>query len=305
MIFYNSCPGAAGSFVKNKTMKQLIVFSCFLWGCFIAPAKAQETINTSTGKNKKKNMTPAQINRETIQTLYNDCLNEKDLAILPLLIDTGYTSTDGKKGVDAFIQPLQGLLKAFPDIRWTEVNLTADEKRVAVRWAWEGTHTAAFGSYAATGKKISVSGSAFYELKDGKITGSQVLPDRLGFLQSLGVLPADINAVARPRKEDEVNFIDKFFVPVAAKKEFYERMQFNRNLIKTLPGFIEDAAYEYTDDGGNLVCVTIARWKNREALNKAKEAVQSEYKKQGFDLPAMLQRLHIVADRGIYTAVKH
>lgn len=249
-------------------------------------------------------MTPAQMNREIIQKLYNECLNKKDLAILPVLIDTGYTSTEGKKGIDAFIQPLKGLLEAFPDISWKEINLTVDEKTAAVRWTWEGTHTAAFGGYAATGKKISVSGSAFYELKNGKIVHSQVLPDRLGFLQSLGVLPATITTVVKPYKKDEVHFIDKFFVPAAAKIEFYERMRFNRNLIKTLPGFIEDAAYEYTNEAGNLVCVTVARWENRDALNKAKEAVQEVYKKQGFDLPAMMRRLHIVADRGIYTTVK-
>jgi hypothetical protein len=61
---------------------------------------------------------------------------------------------------------------------------------------------------------------------------------------------------------------------------FYERTSINRKFIKILPGFIEDAAYEYTDKDGNLICITVAVWENVQALNKAKEAVQAEYKKR-------------------------
>ncbi|HMH22995.1 MAG TPA: hypothetical protein VK563_14510 [Puia sp.] len=99
----------------------------------------------------------------------------------------------------------------------------------------------------------------------------------------------------------KVSFIDKFLIPPAAISEFYERMGMNRSMIKILPGFIEDAAYHYTDDNGNLICITIAHWENMKALNKARETVQTEYKKQGFDTAEMFKRLNIQADRGIYT----
>jgi hypothetical protein len=95
-------------------------------------------------------------------------------------------------------------------------------------------------------------------------------------------------------------FIDKFFVPQPAIREFTERMSINRSFIRTLPGFITDAAYEQTDEQGNLIVITIAQWENEDVLRKAKEAVQAEYKKQGFDLPEMLKRLNITMDRGSY-----
>ena len=107
--------------------------------------------------------------------------------------------------------------------------------------------------------------------------------------------------INKKAQKDQVNFIDKFFVPAAAIKEFKERVTINRVFIKKLPGFIEDAAYEYTDKDGNLIFITVALWQNSEALNKAKEAVQAEYKKEGFDAQAMFKRLGITADRGIYT----
>jgi hypothetical protein len=103
--------------------------------------------------------------------------------------------------------------------------------------------------------------------------------------------------------DHNVQFIDKFIVPAAAKQAFYERMTINRNFIKTLPGFIRDAAYERTDEEGNLICITIAVWANAEALNKAKEAVQAEYKKQGFNPAEMFKQLHIVIDRGVYNEI--
>lgn len=95
-------------------------------------------------------------------------------------------------------------------------------------------------------------------------------------------------------------FIDQFFVPEKAKAEFTERMMINRNLISNLPGFIEDAVYDRMDEQGNLICLTVAAWENEDAVKNAKEVVQAEYKRAGFDLPAMLERLGIKMERGLF-----
>jgi heme-degrading monooxygenase HmoA len=94
--------------------------------------------------------------------------------------------------------------------------------------------------------------------------------------------------------------IDKFIVPANAIPEFTERMNINREFIKNLPGFMEDAVYQRADEQGNLICVTVAVWATEDALKKAKEAVQAEYKKQGFNFQAMIERLNITIDRGVY-----
>jgi len=95
-------------------------------------------------------------------------------------------------------------------------------------------------------------------------------------------------------------FIDKFTVPEKSKQEFLERVRINRNFIKHLNGFIKDDAYERTDDNGNLIYMTIAVWENEAVLKKAKEIVQAEYKKEGFNISEMFERLHIVMERNIY-----
>jgi heme-degrading monooxygenase HmoA len=99
--------------------------------------------------------------------------------------------------------------------------------------------------------------------------------------------------------------IDKFIVHQNAKQEFVERMNINRNFIKNLPGFVEDKVYERVDEQGNLVVVTVAVWENEEAIKKAKEVVQAEYKNQNFNMQEMLKRLGITIDRGIYARVEN
>jgi quinol monooxygenase YgiN len=95
-------------------------------------------------------------------------------------------------------------------------------------------------------------------------------------------------------------FIDRFIVPQSAKAEFLERMAVNRNFIKELPGFTGDEVYEHRDDDGSFRYITIAVWTSKEALDRAKTLVQTEYQREGFDLRAMLERLEIRMERELY-----
>ncbi|MCD0472704.1 antibiotic biosynthesis monooxygenase [Flavobacterium sp. JAS] len=113
---------------------------------------------------------------------------------------------------------------------------------------------------------------------------------------------ATINSHLETKKSENMKqiFIDKFIVPEKSKQEFLERVNINRNFIKNLNGFIKDEAYERTDEHGNFIFMTIAVWENEAVLKKAKEAVQSSYKKEGFDIAEMFARLKITMDRNIY-----
>lgn len=113
---------------------------------------------------------------------------------------------------------------------------------------------------------------------------------------------AIVNSERESKKSETMKqiFIDTFIVPAKSKQEFLERVSINRNFIKQLNGFIKDDAYERTDENGNLIYMTIAVWENEAALKKAKETVQAEYKKEGFNITEMFERLHIVMERNIY-----
>jgi steroid delta-isomerase-like uncharacterized protein len=246
-------------------------------------------------------MNTTQNNKEVVRRLYEQCLNQRNLQLLPDLVSDDFTGVQGKKGAAAFEETLVPLINAFPDIQYTIEDLVGEGDKVIVRWKWQGTHTGTYTGFAPTGKVVTNEGMGIFNFNDGKIASTTVQPDRLGFLQALGVLPANPASLVNNIHKEKVSFIDKFFIPAAAKKEFYDRMSINRGFIKKLPGFITDAAYTYTDDNGNLICITVAQWENKEAMNKAREVVQAEYKKQGFDMAEMLKRLNITIDRGIYT----
>ena len=98
----------------------------------------------------------------------------------------------------------------------------------------------------------------------------------------------------------ELCFIDKFFVPKNSIEEFNQRMNYNRNFIKGLPGFIEDKVYEQEDEEGNLNIITIAVWASQHHIDDAKNAVQSEYKRIGFNMPTFIGQLNIKHERGLY-----
>lgn len=88
-----------------------------------------------------------------------------------------------------------------------------------------------------------------------------------------------------------------------AEMEFKKRMEINRGFIKTLPGFVENAAYERRDERENLIVVTVAIWQDEASYLAAKESVQAAYTKENFDPKAMMEKLHISVDRGAYKQV--
>ena len=237
-------------------------------------------------------------NKETVQKLY-DYLNKRSLDKIKELISPEYTGPLGEKGPAGFTQNLTPLIEAFPDIQWNTENLISEGSQVFIRWRWEGTQKLSFRNIAPTGKKITNDGMALFTLKEGMILSSHIQTDRLGFLQSLDVLPQNITPSYQGNK-DHVSLIDKFLIPTGAIQEFYERMNYNRSFIKKLPGFVRDAAYIKTDDKGNLICVTVAVWQNEAALNNAKELVQAEYKRIGFNPAEFFQRWNINPERAIY-----
>ncbi len=112
------------------------------------------------------------------------------------------------------------------------------------------------------------------------------------------------NTTMKDTTNQEQAFIDKFFVPAAAKDEFLQRMKYNRGFIHQLEGFIKDNAYFKTEENGNLTVITVAVWRDAQAIINAKEAVFAEYKRIGFNPVEFYERLHIQLERGTYSPIE-
>lgn len=242
-----------------------------------------------------------QTNTEIVTELYHEILNNRALDRLGEVIDAQYTGASNVRGVEGFRIPVLTVLKAMPDAKWTIQNLIGDGSNVFVHWKINGTNTGMFQTFLPTGKTMTSEGMGVFKIEDGKIVSSQVMTDRLGFLQQLGVLPFDLSTLSsKALSSENVIFIDKFLVPASAMGEFMDRVNINRKMISTMTGFVEDQAYERKDESGNVILITVAVWQNAQALQAAKTDVQERYKQEGFDPAAFMQRLHIVMDRGTY-----
>lgn len=276
-----------------------VLFGTLLIGLF---SFSQVKTNQSFIKSKKEGAmdTIASKNKEVIRNLYENILNKRKFEQLGSVISNDYANDQGGKGIEGFQKQIPELIKAFPDAQWTLTAIIAEGDNVVVKQTMQGTHREKFQNITPTNRAVTNEGMAIYKLKDGKIIHHEIKTDRLGFLQQLGVIPVDLTTLTTI-KENEVYFIDRFLIPAGSMKEFTERMNYNRNFIKNLDGFIEDKAFEQKGDDGNFIVITTATWKSKEHLADAKTEVQSEYKRINFDPAEFYQRLHIQMERGIYS----
>lgn len=140
-------------------------------------------------------MSVIQKNKETIIALYDNGFNKRDLQLFRDLISPEYIGADGTKGAASFEAPIIALIKAMPDVQWKIQELLGEGEKVAVRWKVQGTQTALFNGFPATGRTVSSDGMAIFEFEAGKIMRITVQTDRLGFLQQIDVLPADLSRI--------------------------------------------------------------------------------------------------------------
>lgn len=289
-------------------MKSIFKSGFFLCGALLLAELSFSQVKTSysfTESKKSVKMDTLEIqieNKEAIRNLYENILNKRKLEQLNILISEEYTNVQGGKGVEGFQKQILELIKAFPDAQWKVEEMIAEGNSVIVKQKIKGTQTGQFQNIAPTKRTITNEGIGIYEFKNGKIIHHQIQTDRLGFLQQLGVLPIDISALTQKKEnENTVCFVDKFFVPKTSIDEFKKQMNYNRNFIKTISGFIKSDAIQQLDEQGYLTIMTVVVWENQECLNKAKILVQEEFKKTNFNPTVFYKRLNIKLERGLYT----
>lgn len=137
-------------------------------------------------------------NKRNVEKLFDTCFNQGDLGLLDRLVAPEYVGPRGDKGPAGFRGIVVGLRTAFPDIHYTVDDVLAEGDRVAVRWHWTGTHKGQFRAFPATGKTFSNPGVGIFRFKDGKIVAGVMETDRLGFLEQMGAVPANVGLGPRP-----------------------------------------------------------------------------------------------------------
>lgn len=130
-------------------------------------------------------------NAQLVRRLYTDFLNTGATDRLGEVVSPQFVGVGPARGPAAFAGVIATLRGAFPDLVYTVEDVVAEGDRVAVRWTWRGTHQHAFRSFAPTGKQVTNTGLAIFQVTDGKLSHAWLETDRLGFLQAVGAVPND------------------------------------------------------------------------------------------------------------------
>jgi antibiotic biosynthesis monooxygenase (ABM) superfamily enzyme len=97
--------------------------------------------------------------------------------------------------------------------------------------------------------------------------------------------------------------VDRFVVPNAAREEFLARVRQTHDLLRTLPGFMQDFVLEAPAGPDELNVVTVAEWDSPESVENAKAAVIAMRRQTNFDPQEMFTRLGIRAELANYRRV--
>jgi heme-degrading monooxygenase HmoA len=97
--------------------------------------------------------------------------------------------------------------------------------------------------------------------------------------------------------------IDKFNVPSSARKEFVDKVHSTHELLRILPGFIQDNVLEQIGGSGKFNFVTIVIWDSTESMEAARNAVMAKREETGFNPQEMFARLGIKADLANYKQI--
>lgn len=132
-------------------------------------------------------------NKAIVRRFFEEILNKGNMAVADELFAPNYrfhfpgapepTDSEGMK------QTLTVFRTGFPDLHFTIEDLIAEGDKVAMRFAFRGTHNGEFQGIAPTGKQVSVTGIAVHRIVNGKIVEDRPALDQLGMLQQLGVIP--------------------------------------------------------------------------------------------------------------------
>ena len=103
-----------------------------------------------------------------------------------------------KHGKKEFTDYINSMFVDFPDIKWEVKSAFGTNYWQANEWIMSGTHahsTMTKNAIPATGKTFSIRVAGIYQLRNGKYDRETIYMNMVTFLQQMGLMPAQPNAV--------------------------------------------------------------------------------------------------------------
>jgi steroid delta-isomerase-like uncharacterized protein len=143
-------------------------------------------------------MTTPEENKELVERGSFDVYEEGELELVDELVSDDYELHDPSwpeeiRGRDGFKQSIETIRNALPDLSISIEHMTAEDDLVTVHFTFRGTHEGPIPELGleATGEEVEVVGMEVDRIEDGKLAETWVVNDTLGFMQQLGVIPAE------------------------------------------------------------------------------------------------------------------
>jgi predicted ester cyclase len=128
-------------------------------------------------------------NKALVKTLYEDCINGRDLDRLEALIAPDFAGARGERGPREFRATIEAVLTGFPGVRFEVHDLIGEADRVAARWTFRAVHGGRFVGIRPSLAEVTQEGNVIYQIRDGQIVRAWLQADRLGVLQQIGAVP--------------------------------------------------------------------------------------------------------------------
>ena len=143
-------------------------------------------------------------NKNAVRRLFEEVWNKGYLPVAEELFASNYTHHDSStpdvgRGAEGEKKRATLYRTAFPDMRLTIEDITAEGETVTARWSCKGTHKGDLNGIAPTGKQFAITGISVARFASGKMVEGWVNWDALGMMQQLGVVPELAKAKAAVR----------------------------------------------------------------------------------------------------------
>ena len=135
----------------------------------------------------------SETNKTVVRRLFEEVWNKGNLPVTDELFAPNYAHHDSStpdvgRGPESEKKRATLYRTAFPDLRLTIEDITAEGETVMARWSCRGTHKGDLSGIAPTGKQFTISGISIARIANGKMAEGWVNWDALGLMQQLGVV---------------------------------------------------------------------------------------------------------------------
>jgi predicted ester cyclase len=150
-------------------------------------------------------MSDPQTMKALYQRMVDEVVNQGHFDVVDELFNPAYvdhSAPPGAPGGTDGVKMVFGMFRAgFPDVKFTIQSMVADGDVVATLVEGEGTQTGEFMGIPPSGKHAKWRSVGFFRVIDDKIVEHWGIPDMLGLLIQIGVIPPPPNVESAPHPE--------------------------------------------------------------------------------------------------------